>query len=95
MGYQIIYDAKDKHFIKKPKKARRTGIVICILSVLTLGILRFSGWGDTLWQYMLPGDPAVTTEAFQNLAESLKDGQSLSDAVYVFCDTVIQGAGIE
>ena len=92
MSYQIIYDSKDKHIANKQNRRRHTGLTVCILSILILGILRISGWGDALWQYMIPGDLAITTEAFQNLSDSLQNGQSLSDAVFVFCDTVIQGA---
>lgn len=92
MSYQIIYDSKDMHIANKRKKRRHTGLMVCILSILMLGILRISGWGETLWQYMIPGDPEITAEAFQNLSDSLQNGHSLSDAVFVFCNTVIQGA---
>ena len=92
MSYQIIYDSKDRHIANKQKKRRHTGLIVCILGILVLGILRFSSWGSALWQYMIPGDPEVTTEAFQNFSVSLQNGQSLSDAVFVFCNTVIQGA---
>ena len=67
-------------------------MVVWGLMILILGFLRMSGWGETLWQHMIPGDPEVTAEAFRNMSEGLKDGQSISEAVFVFCDTVIQGA---
>ena len=92
MSYQIVYDSKDMHIINKPKKRSHTGLVVCILGILMLGILRFTSWGNAIWQYMIPGDPVVTTEAFQNLSDSLQNGRSLSEAVFVFCETVIQGA---
>ena len=92
MSYQIIYDSKDKQIANKQKKRSRTGLMVCILGILAFGILRISGWGETLWQYMIPGDPEITTLAFQNFSDCLQNGQSISDAVFVFCHTVIQGA---
>ena len=92
MSYQIIYGSKDIKIIRKPKKRKSTGLMVCMVGIFILGLLRFSGLGNALWQYMIPGDPAVTTEAFQNLSNSLQNGESFPDAVFVFCETVIQGA---
>ena len=94
MSYQIIYDPKDIHKANKRRKHRYAKIAICILGIFIFEILRFTGWGNTIWQYLIPGDPVITTEAFQKLSDGLQSGQSLSDAVFVFCETVIQGANL-
>ena len=95
MSYQIIYNDTDMKFMEKPKKKRHKKLILGIILVLFLGILRSSHWDDPLWKALIPGDPGITTSAFQNLTDTLKDGQSFSDAVFTFCDTVIQGANLE
>ena len=91
MSYQIVYGSENMPSICQEKKRRHTGLALCVLGILMLGILRISGWGNALLQHLIPGDPVITTEAFQNMSTCLKSGQSLSEAVFVFCDTIIQG----
>ncbi|MBO5891397.1 MAG: hypothetical protein J6Q30_01625 [Oscillospiraceae bacterium] len=95
MSYQIVYDSKDIKMTKKREKRKQKPLSLAILVILLIGVLRTSSWDDALWKYMIPGDANVTKSAFQNLTERLQNGDPLSDAIYVFCDTVIQGAALE
>ncbi len=95
MSYQIVYDTNDIKMAKKQAIRSRKPLRIAIFFILLIGLLRISSWDDTLWEHLIPGDANVTKSAFQNLTESLQNGDPLSDAVYVFCDTVIQGAALE
>ena len=92
MSYQIIYDTADMCRSRKSKNRQNPLLMVCIFSIALIGFLRISGWWDTLWQNLIPGDPAVTTVAFQNMTENIQQGQSISDAIFVFCESVIQGA---
>lgn len=92
MSYQIIYQPENLHITKKNKKQHNFWPMVCVIIVLIFGFLHFSGWGDVLRQYMTPGDPDVTAAAFQNMTDSLQQGQTVSDAISVFCETVLQGA---
>ena len=42
--------------------------------------------------YLLPGDPAVTAAALENMAADLKAGQSVRDAITAFCAEIIAHA---
>ena len=92
MSYQIIYDSPKEYIESTGRKNARTGLTVGILAILALCVLRISGLGTALWQALIPGDPAVTAAAFQNMTSGLQNGQSISDAIFVFCETVIQGA---
>ena len=95
MSYQIVYDTNDIKMTKMQNNRGRKPLRIAIFVILLIGLIRISSWDDALWEFLIPGNAAVTKSAFQNLTESLQSGDSLSDAVYVFCDTVIQGAASE
>lgn len=39
---------------------------------------------------LLPGDPAVTTEAFQQFSEAIIHEKNLPHAIGVFCETIME-----
>jgi hypothetical protein len=43
-------------------------------------------------EVLLPGDPAVTAAALENMTEGLRSGESLLDAVTAFCREIIANA---
>ena len=92
MSYQIVYGSEKKPPEHPGKHSLRTSLAAGILLIVLVGTLRFTGIGTMLWQKLIPGDPEVTTAAFQNMTEYLRNGRSISDAVVVFCETVIEGA---
>ena len=95
MSYQIIYDPKDIPKSKRRKIRINKKLTLGIFAVLLTGILKISSWDDAFWNYLIPGDAGVTKSAFQNLTDSLENGNTFSDAITAFCDTVIQGAKLE
>ena len=92
MSYQIVYGSEKKPQKQPGKHSLRTGLTAGIILIALMGVLRFTGIGTMLWQKMIPGDPEITTAAFENMTEYLRNGRSISDAVVVFCQTVIEGA---
>ena len=94
VSYQIIYNTNEIKPQKTHKKRKHKSLFIVIIVILFLGVLRYSSWDNTLWEQLIPGNTEVTKSAFQTFTESLENGASFSDAVFVFCDTVIQGAAL-
>lgn len=41
--------------------------------------------------FLIPGEDAVTVQAFQNMTDDLRSGATLGDAVEAFCRFVIHG----
>lgn len=48
--------------------------------------------GEILQTMLYPGDAADIKTALQHMAFSLKTGEPLSEAVYVFCREILAGA---
>ena len=93
MAYRIEYNAIA---VKLPPK-KRSGRWRVLLAVAALVggaalIKRFAL--DFTLQYLIPGDPAVTAAAFENMAQELKLGQSLTQALTTFCREIIANAGV-
>ena len=95
MSYQIVYNSDNTKKVKLRNRKKQKPLTIVIVAVLLFGVLKFSSWDNPLWDYLIPGDADITKSAFQSFTDSLNNGDPFSDAVYVFCDTVIQGAALE
>ena len=61
-------------------------VILCVALLLYIG---YSHNLSQIYELILPGDPAVTTDAFRHLSESLDRGEALSDALDVFCETIM------
>lgn len=94
MGYRIVYGPQ----IKKP--IVRTGSNGRLRTMIAAAFLVFSlvvrlTWPDgteVLQSILLPGDLTVTEQAFSVMISDLRDGEPITDAVTVFCQTVIDDA---
>ena len=65
--------------------------------LLTFALLTLQFWPrgrDVLEEVILPGDAAVTKQAFSVMTEQLRRGEAVSDAVAAFCREVIDGAAL-
>ena len=91
MAYEIRYDS-----VKAPEtktKASRgwvaaVGIVLLIVGAMYLK----SNWLPWVQDVLLPGDPAVTAAALDEMVEGLKRGQGVMDAVTAFCREILAHA---
>ena len=94
MAYQIRYGpVKRKEQSDRRKKAGRWLPVTLCAAALLIGI-QFSGIGKTIWNWILPGDAAVTGAALNTMVEEIRAGESVSDAVAAFCTEIIENAKI-
>lgn len=94
MSYRIVYGCELKN--PKDKKVRWRyvlGYTVLCLSLFTLLTARFwpAGWKIIL-EGVLPGDAGVTYQALDHMAENLRSGQGITDAVTAFCREIVDGA---
>ena len=90
MAYCITYES-----VKKPKSRFRLGrkgwVAIALVLVLVLGAMAVKSSGlDFVKTYLLPGDPAVTAAALEDMAEDLRQGESLFAALREFCEEIVE-----
>lgn len=92
MGYQIRYDSVGK--LPQKRRRSRTGwlagflviaLLACAITVKTVGLK----W---VQEVLLPGDPAVTAAALEQMAEDLRAGDSLGEAITAFCEEIMKHA---
>ncbi len=94
MSYRIDYGSREA--LRMPLKPKRPlsalAAAFCVLALVAGAMtVKHAGlsWVET---YLLPGDPAVTAAALENLAKDLREGESLSDAVTAFCQEIMDHA---
>ena len=96
MSYRIEYGTAIPERFQTPMIRRhvRTLTAICIL-LFSLAVGKF--WPDgrqMLRQYVIPGEPSVTEQAFSDMISELNAGVALEEAVVTFCQQIIDyGAG--
>ena len=87
--YRIEYEGYSLY----PKKNTLARILLHLLPWLAcasiIALLFYLPEEAKLRDLLLPGDPAVTTDAFVQLSESLDQGESLSAALDVFCHAIL------
>ena len=67
---------------------------VCFLLFLTLAINIWPETGDILQTWVYPGNVAETRNALHHMAGNIRAGVSLPDAVYAFCQEIVDGAPI-
>ena len=94
MSYLIQYSPQDnkkyppKRNKKKPEKAV-LAMILALIICLT-GIVRRKQQDAFAW--LIPGNPDITLQAFENLIVDVKAGEPMKEAVTVFCQEVIANA---
>lgn len=89
MGYRIEY----KNIGKRPDKQRRSWAsiiaVTCVAALLTGAITIKTVGLKWVQEFLIPGDPAITAAALEEMVADLRQGTSLADAVTAFCQEII------
>lgn len=96
MGYRIEYVPEAKPFGKREPFGRKilpfTAAFLILFMALTV---RFWPEGrEKLEALLLPGDPQVTKHALTQMADNLKSGEAIGDAVITFCKEITNGAAL-
>ena len=93
MSYRVDYNPEMKNrypsIIKIKKKLPLRPILLSVTAIaVCYGIFR-SG----VLQFLIPGDPAVTTAAFSGMVDDIGAGESVRQAFLSFCKEIIVNAG--
>ena len=88
MSYSVYYNPElrkkyPKHNVRKQFPVKQVAVIVVIL--LAVYILAQSGSVKLL----LPGNSDVTASALSTLTEKISSGESIKDAVYCFCEEII------
>ena len=91
MAYQIRYDS-----VKAPKGKSvglRGWMAASVVVLLIAGALVVkSAWLPWVQDVLLPGDPAVTAAALEEMMVDLREGQSLKETLTAFCREILANA---
>lgn len=96
MGYRIEYGPEYRRFRKEsPAKGKILPLTAAFLVLFLALTAKFWPEGkETLENILLPGDPQVTKQAFSQMAQDLKEGEAIGDAVITFCREITGGAAL-
>ncbi len=86
MGYRIIY-SEAKH------RGKLFPLVLLFLAAVLLGVCLVPEGRRAVQAALLPGDEAVTREAYGILRAALEKGENLTRAVAQFCREAASGLG--
>ena len=94
MGYRIVYG--EGPVVWKNEKIRWGRVLLfgasCFAAFCMLTIHFWPEGSQILQQMLYPGDLRDTQAALHHLATRLRAGEALSDAVFVFCQEIVDGA---
>ena len=91
MSYHITYnpDLRKKYSTSKKNKTKPLKIALLLLvGFVAVYIFTQSGFA----RYLIPGDPEITTEAFSEMVKHVRQGESVGNAIVVFCREIIQSS---
>lgn len=90
MSYVIYYGKKSAAETdqKKPDLFGITKGVLLVSLILIASMLVFGR--QSVMDFFIPGDPAVTKVAWHTMVSELEQGEGFSEAVTAFCQTLIE-----
>ncbi len=87
MGYQIRYDDRTNKYEVKTQNG--TGMLMFCLFVVMFSSALCVSPGVRAW--VIPGEDAVTVQAFSAMTDDLRSGADILDAFETFCRMVVHG----
>ncbi len=94
MGYRIEYGSSSvqrKPLKRKPHYAA-IATAVGVLSLVFLAIAIKHAGLTWVRDVLLPGDPAITAAALENMVDSMRSGSSIAEAVTAFCQEILANA---
>ena len=94
LGYRIEYEMSGPVVHRDQDSRGNRFLLTAAFFLLFCGISSacWPGKWQTVTDYLIPGDPAVTQAAFSEMTAQLYGGESWEDAVVAFCREVVDGA---
>lgn len=93
MGYKIVYGGQI-HPRKKKVSLKKLATAFILLSLVAAAITVKTVGLPWVEQVLLPGDPRLTSQALADLADSIRQGTSLWQALETFCREIVFNAGL-
>ena len=90
MGYRIEYDGRAGKYEVKREGKGLPKVLLCGVILIAALILWPQG-AQKLRSFLIPGEDAVTVQAFHNMTDDLRSGATVGEAVEAFCRYVIHG----
>ena len=89
MSYKIVYEPeKTLQFPTATTMVQNYGKwVLIAVSILTVAI--FAWFGSSIRNYLIPGDPEQTKEAFQEMMVDIREGETVTEAFSTFCKEIL------
>lgn len=93
MGYRIEYDRENGRYEISHMRTWQFPLMLAgVLGVFLLLVMHFWPEGAAVFRSaLIPGDDAVTLQAFRNMTADLRSGATVPDALETFCRFVIHG----
>ena len=97
MSYRIDYGCATPMKYCKNRGRRYIRMLTAVSLILfALAVGKFWPQGrQVLREYLLPGEPSVTEQAFFELVSDLSEGMKIQDALLVFCEQIIDHGAVE
>lgn len=94
MGYRIVYGNEPVRWKERKVRLGRVAAytAVCLVLFATLTSKYWPEGTEVLQEVLLPGDAAVTRQALVNMADNLRAGEAIGDAVVVFCREIMDSA---
>ena len=90
MGYRIIYGPVNNTTSRRGHAGRLRSMIAAALLAFTMLVRLY--WHDgtiIMKEYLLPQHLTVTERAFSELIIDLREGQTVTDALTVFCLSIL------
>lgn len=92
MAYRIDYGPL-KYHSKKKKSIHWVLYASAVMVLLLIGMNLF-GARNAIAKNLLPGDPAVTAMALDNMVHNLREGETFGQVFTCFCQEILNGANL-
>ena len=91
MSYIVEYNPElRKNYPMQYKKTHKFPLMVLVFTLSVFILLYVLNTTGAL-RLLTPGDPVVTAGAFADMVEQVRDGQSVSEAIFLFFKDVISG----
>ena len=96
MGYRVDYGPVRKIRGMEKRFSRPAALTgLFFFAFLLLTAFQWPEGMRLLWDLVVPGDPAVTAAALEELTEELRAGESAAESLGLFLRRILKGIGFD
>ena len=89
MSYRVDYNPEMKNrYPSLPKIRKKLPVRPLLLSIVAIAAF-YGIFSSGLLRWLIPGEPAVTTAAFNGMMDDIGAGESVRQAFLTFCKEII------